>query len=94
MITRSRFAALLLSASVGVALLACSGSSPEENASSSAEELRLGHACPPSCGAGFHCGTPCDTCAVRTMVPPRACDPIPNYFECVPDVCPAPEPAN
>ena len=92
MTARSRFAALLLSASVGVALLACSAPAPEENSSTSAEQLRLGHACPPSCGAGYHCGTTCDTCAVRTLVPPRACDPIPNWFECVPDACPTSSP--
>lgn len=93
---RPLFAALLFSASIGATLVACSAAptgSPEEQSSASSEALRIGHACPPTCDPGTHCGTICETCAVRDRVPPIACDPIPNFFECVPDVCPGPDAA-
>jgi hypothetical protein len=99
MTVRARVAALLFSASLGALVVACSAassSSPEEERLSASAEALLGfpdHPCPPTCDPGSHCGTTCDTCAVRNLSPHRGCDPLPRYYECVPDVCAVPDAA-
>jgi hypothetical protein len=95
---RSLSGSLLFSAFLGGTSLACSAapsSAPEEHLTASTDQALVlpVHSCPAAgCDVGFHCGTICDTCAIRTLEPQRACDPIPHYFECVPDVCPGPVP--